>query len=125
MGNGSDPPPPGKPVDLRAQCDEEGSGSESVDELVVVATSRKRKGNGVGGLPVWRSKRARRLPTEDASDSGDICPEWCYDDGSLLERVQQARHCGIILPTPVAPTSSSIWASISEPSHTYLAKSWP
>ena len=60
-------------------------------EFVVVAiTTRKRKGNGVGEKPVWRSKRARRLPLDDASDGGDSCPEWCCGNDSLPARMQEA-----------------------------------
>ena len=88
------PASPSKPVSLWAQCDKEGSGSKSTGEFVVVATStRKRKGNGVGKEPVWRSKRARCLPLHDASNGGDTCPEWCRGDDSLPARMQQAcRH---------------------------------
>ena len=57
VGNGSDPLPLDKPVNPRVQCNEEGSGSESVGKFVVVAMSRKRKGKGVGKEPIWRSKR--------------------------------------------------------------------
>ena len=86
------PTSPSKPVGLRAQCDKEGSGSESTGEFVVVATStRKGKGNGVGKEPVRRSKRARHLPLHDASNGGDTCPEWCHSDSSLPVRMQQAR----------------------------------
>ena len=75
-GNGGNPPLPGKPVGLQAQCDKEGSGLELTGEfVVVVTTTRKRKGNGVGKKPVRRSKRARRLPLDDASDGGDSCPK--------------------------------------------------
>ncbi|KAA6418031.1 MAG: hypothetical protein FRX49_12031 [Trebouxia sp. A1-2] len=94
-GNGGDPPPPNKPVGLRAQCDEEGTGSESTGEFVVVdTTARKRKGNGVGKQPVRRSKRARRPPLDDASDGDNSCPEWCRGDDNLPARMQQARRRG-------------------------------
>ena len=76
-----------KPIGLWAQCDKEGSGLESVGNFVVVDTSRKRRGNGVGAPPHRRSKRAQRLPTEDASDSGNACPKWCCDDKSLPARI--------------------------------------
>ena len=100
-GNGGNPPPIKKPIGLRAQCDKEGSGSESVDNFVVVDTSGKRRGNRVGAPPCWRSKRAQRLPTEDASDSGNACPKWCRDDESLPAHAQQARRCGrMILAQP-------------------------
>ncbi|KAA6411119.1 MAG: reverse transcriptase [Lasallia pustulata] len=105
-GNGGDPPPTKKPISLRAQYNEEGSGSESVGDFVVVDTSGKRRGNGVGAPPRRRSKRAQRLPTEDASDSGDACPEWCHDDESLPARAQQARCCGsrpLRQPSPPRP----------------------
>ena len=96
-GNGGDPPPLNKSIGLRAQCNKEGSGSELVGKFVVVNMSGKRKGNGVGGPPRQRSKRAQRLPTEDASDSGNTCPKWCYDDKSLPARVEQARCCGRVI----------------------------
>ncbi|KAA6406672.1 MAG: hypothetical protein FRX48_09604 [Lasallia pustulata] len=83
-GNGGNPPPPGKPVNLWAQCDKEGAGLELTGEFVVVATTtRKKKGNGAGKEPVRRSKRARRLPLDNASDGGDSCPEWCHASGYL------------------------------------------
>ncbi|SLM34729.1 reverse transcriptase domain protein [Lasallia pustulata] len=45
-GNSGNPPPPNKPIGLRAQCDEEGAGLESTGEFVVIATTtRKRKRN--------------------------------------------------------------------------------
>ncbi|KAA6410371.1 MAG: hypothetical protein FRX48_05792 [Lasallia pustulata] len=95
VGNGGDPPPLGKPVGPRAQCNEEGSGSGSTGEFVVVAiTARKRKGNGVGKQPVRRSKRARRPPLDDASDGENSCPEWCRSDDNLPARMQQARCRG-------------------------------
>ena len=62
--------------------------------MVVDTTARKRKGNGVGKEPVWRSKRARRLPLDDTSDGGDSCPEWCRGDNNLPALIQQARHRG-------------------------------
>ena len=94
-GNSGNPPPPGKPVGLRAQYDKEGSGSELTGEFMVVTTNtRKCKGNGVGKEPVWRSKRARHLPLDDASDGGDTCPKWCRGDNSLPARMQQARCHG-------------------------------
>ena len=93
-----------KPISLRAQCNEEGSGSESVGDFVVVDTSGKRRRNGVGAPPRRRSKRAQCLPTGDASDSGDTCPEWCRDDESLPARAQQAGCRGRV-----------IWA---QPNHT-------
>ncbi|KAA6409903.1 MAG: gag polymerase env [Lasallia pustulata] len=46
-GNGGDPPLTKKPIGLQAQCDKEGSGSESVDDFVVVNISGKRRGNGL------------------------------------------------------------------------------
>ncbi|KAA6409263.1 MAG: hypothetical protein FRX48_06816 [Lasallia pustulata] len=93
-GNGGNWLPPNKPVGLWAQCDEEGTGSESTGEFVVVdTTARKRKGNGVGKEPVRRSKRARRLLVDDASDRGDSCPEWCHGNDNLPARMQQARRC--------------------------------
>ena len=61
-----------------------------MDELVVVAMSRKNKGNRVGKEPVQRSKRARYLPMDDASDGGDTCPEWCCKNGLLPVHMQQA-----------------------------------
>ena len=76
---------------------------------MVVNTSGKKRGNGVGTPPRRRSKRAQHLPTEDASDSGDVCPEWCRDDKSLPARAQQARCCGRV-----------IWA---QPNHTLLGVS--
>ncbi|SLM34731.1 hypothetical protein LPUS_03662 [Lasallia pustulata] len=103
-GNGGDPPPTKKPIGLRAQCNEEGSGSESVGDFVVVDTSGKRRGNGVGAPPRRRSKRAQRLLTEDASNSGDACPEWCRNDELLPAHAQQARRRGRV-----------IWA---QPNHT-------
>ncbi|KAA6413927.1 MAG: hypothetical protein FRX48_02289 [Lasallia pustulata] len=36
VGNGGDPPPTNKPIVLWAQCNKEGSGSESVGNFVVV-----------------------------------------------------------------------------------------
>ncbi|SLM35319.1 hypothetical protein LPUS_04534 [Lasallia pustulata] len=94
-GNGGNLPPPNKPVGLRAQCDEEGTGSESTGEFVVVdTTARKKKGNRVGKQPVWRSKRARSPPLDDASDGDDSCPEWCRGDNNLPARMQQARRRG-------------------------------
>ena len=54
--------------------------------------------------PRRRSKRAQRLPTEDASNSGDACPEWCRDDKLLPAHTQQARCRGCV-----------IWA---QPNHT-------
>ncbi|KAA6413304.1 MAG: hypothetical protein FRX48_03048 [Lasallia pustulata] len=36
VGNGGNPPPTNKPIGLRAQCDKEGSGLESVGDFVVV-----------------------------------------------------------------------------------------
>ena len=95
MGNGGNPPPPNKPVGLRAQCNKEGTGSESTGEFVVVnTTARKRKGDGVGKEPVQRLKRARRLPLDDTSDRGDSCPKWCRDDNSLPAHMRQAHRCG-------------------------------
>ena len=86
-GNGGDLSLPGKPVGLQAQCNKEGSGSESVDELVVVTTSRKRKGNGVGNLPVQRSKRpsvflqkmllTMVIPTLSGIMTTDHCRKMC------------------------------------------------
>ena len=61
-------------------------------KLVVVAASRKRKGNRVGKEPVQCPKRARHLPLDDVSDGGDTCPEWCRNDGSLPAHMQQACH---------------------------------
>ncbi|KAA6412680.1 MAG: hypothetical protein FRX48_03672 [Lasallia pustulata] len=99
-GNGGDPPPPNKPVSLQAQCDKEGTGSKSTGEFVVVnTTARKRKGNGVGKEPVRRSKRARRLPLDDASNRGDSCPKWCRGDNNLPARMQQARCRGCAIWT--------------------------
>ncbi|KAA6409456.1 MAG: hypothetical protein FRX48_07010 [Lasallia pustulata] len=49
-GNSGDPPPIKKPIGLQAQCDKEGSGSESVDNFVVVDTSGKRRGNGLPAI---------------------------------------------------------------------------
>ena len=69
--NGGDPPLTGKPVDLRAQCDEEGAAR--------------------------RSKRARCLPQGGVSDVGNTCPVWCHDDTSLPARVQQAHRCGRVI----------------------------
>ena len=109
-GNGGNPLPPGKPIGLQAQCDKEGSGSESVGEFVVVAiNTRKGKGNGVGKEPVQRSKRARCLPLDDASNGGDTCPEWCCDNDSLPARMQQACCHGRV-----------IWA---QPTHMLLGSS--
>ena len=68
-----------------------------VSELVVVDTSRKRRGNRVGAPSRRRSKRAQRLPTEDASNSGNACPKWCCNDKSLLARTQQACCCGRVI----------------------------
>ncbi|KAA6411806.1 MAG: hypothetical protein FRX48_03956 [Lasallia pustulata] len=96
-GNCGDPPPTKKPIGLRAQCDKEGSGSESGGDFVVVNTSGKRRGNRVGAHQCRHSKRAQRLLTEDASDSGDVCPEWCCDDESLPAYAQQARRCGHVI----------------------------
>ena len=72
--------------------------------MVVATGTGKRKGNGVDILPCGRSKRAQRLPTEDASNSGNACPKWCRDNGSLPARAQQACCCGRV-----------IWA---QPNHT-------
>ena len=71
---------------------------------MVVDTSRKRRGNGVWNGHVRRPKRARRLPTSDASDAGDSCPVRCRDGTLLLDRVQQAHLRG-----------RAIWG---QPSHT-------
>ncbi|KAA6408564.1 MAG: atp-dependent dna helicase pif1 [Lasallia pustulata] len=104
-GNGGDPPLPSKPVGLWAQCNEEGAGSELTGEFVVVdTTTRKRKGNGVRKEPVRRSKRARRLLLDDASDRGDSCPEWCRGNDNLPARMQQARRHG-----------RAIWAQPNQP----------
>ena len=78
--------------------------------MVVATTTRKRKGNRVGKEPVRRSKRARRLPLDNASDGGDSCPEWCHSNDSLPARIQQARCC-----------RRAIWA---QPNHTLLGGSW-
>ena len=75
---------------------------------MVATGTGKRKGNGVDVLPRRRSKRARRLPTEDASNSDDACPEWCRDNGLLLARTQQTYHYGRV-----------IWA---QPDHTLLGE---
>ena len=77
--------------------------------MVVATSTGKRKENGVDVLPRRRSKRAWCLPTEDASDSGDACPKWCRDDGSLPVCAQQARRHGRV-----------IWA---QPNHTLLGGS--
>ncbi|KAA6408663.1 MAG: hypothetical protein FRX48_07745 [Lasallia pustulata] len=50
-GNGGDRPLTNKPIGLRAQYNEEGSGSELMGNFVVVDTSRK-KGSKVGKGPV-------------------------------------------------------------------------
>ena len=70
---------------------------------------REEEGNGVGAPPCWCSKRAQRLPTEDASNSGDVCPEWCCNDKLLPACKQQARHCKCV-----------IWV---QPDHTLLGGS--
>ena len=84
--NGGDPPPTGKPVNLQAQCDEEGGGQ--------------------------RSKRARCLPQGGVSDAGNTCPVWCRDNTSLPARVQQAhRHGRVIWETPshMLSGTASLW----------------
>lgn len=45
-----------------------------MDEFVVVAISKKKKGNRVGKEPIWHSKRAQYLPIDDAFDRGDTYP---------------------------------------------------
>ena len=85
-------------------------GSELVDELVVVATSRKKKGNGVGGPPLQYSKRARYLLTEDTSNSSNTCSKWCYDNRLLPAYMQQDYHCERVIWTQPNHTLSGILA---------------
>lgn len=86
-GNGGNPPPSGKPIGVRAQCNEEGSGSESVDEFVVVATSRRGKGTGLvvlhfgaqsgSGIFLWKTLPIVVMPALSGVATMSCCWRVC------------------------------------------------
>ena len=75
---------------------------------MVATTTRKRKGNGIGKEPVRRSKRARRLLLDDASDGGDSCPEWCRAGGYLWWLRGYGHAVSCTSPNPLLPSSRQV-----------------
>ena len=98
-GSSSDSPPLIKLVGSGVQCDEEGSGTESTGEVVVVAAATgKRKRAGVGrSLVDCLTKRVQGLFIEDTTDKTDSSPAGCREDDLLLAHVRQAHHCGRVI----------------------------